>query len=138
MEKLNFRSSFFPHRFTSKWRPFGNLGIGVGIGIGIGIGIQVWIFFIKKYKPLELKGTSIYLLSKYLIACNIFVQRLMTILLKPSTFDYVPISLQCLDLVNNIVPKVSLTCTLIFVYLYSLTLSVNGHSLSKIDSSCKI
>ena len=77
-------------------------------------------------------------MSKYLTACNIFVQRLMTILLKPSTFDYVPISLQCLDLVNNIVPKVSLTCTLIFVYLYSLTLSVNGHSLSKIDSSCKI
>ena len=57
-------------------------------------------------------------------------------------------SLKFLDPVNNIVPKVLMTCnlifvyldslTLIFVYLYSLTLSVNGHSLSKIDSSCKI
>ena len=48
------------------------------------------------------------------------------------------LSLKFLDPVNNIELKVLLTCTLIFVYLYSLALSVNGRSLSKIDSSCKI
>ena len=48
------------------------------------------------------------------------------------------LSLKFLNPVNNIVPKVLLSCTLILVYLHSLTLSVNGHSLSKIDSPCQI
>ena len=73
----------------------------------------------------------------------VFVQRLVATFNFTEALDIwlcvlIWISLKCLDLVNNIVPKVLLTCNLIFVCLYSLTLSVDGHSLSKIGSPCKM
>ena len=46
--------------------------------------------------------------------------------------------LKFLNSVKNTVPKVLLTNTLIFVYLYILTVSVKGHSLSEIDFTSKM
>ena len=46
--------------------------------------------------------------------------------------------LKFLDPMNNTIPNFLLTCILIFVYLYSLTVLFNGHSLSKIDFTYKM
>ena len=107
--------------------------LSIGISIGINISIQILMLSFAKYKPLVLKVAFIYLFSTHSTACNMYSCNFSwhhPVLLKPSTFDFVLFP-KCLDLLNNNVPtkynnKVLLTCFLIFVYLYSLTLSVNG------------
>ena len=56
--------------------------------------IYEYLFF-AKHKLLEIKVTSIYLFSMHSTACNMYscnVPRQYLILLKPSTFEYLPIS----------------------------------------------
>ena len=77
-QSLKYLPNVMVVEFKNVRGPFGNLGIDIG-----------------KYKPSELKIASTNFLSNYsraynMYSCNVSWQYL--ILLKPSTFDYVPVS----------------------------------------------
>ena len=108
---------------------------------GIGISFQIWILPFTKYiSALELKVSSTYVSQSIqqraicicLIHCPMIASKFtegLNICLCTQLF---------LDPMSNVVLKVLLTCTLIFVYLHCLILSVNDHPLSKINSTCKM